>query len=196
MKHVKKFDEFLQDENPNTDPKKKPETGDAETTANAEAPKDEVPTAEKPEETPDAKGTEPSNTERPDEEPAEDPKGDDTETPASDAADDVNAEVEDDTEVDEGNKFSGAVAKAKEEGKTEFEFEGKTYKIKEGVSANAVADFESFLAENFQTYPSYNNMIGSEVLRNVPITHQVNLAVYGKENVVDQVLPGNETTEQ
>ena len=33
-------------------------------------------------------------------------------------------------EIDEGNAFSGAAAKAKEEGKDTFEFEGKTYDVK------------------------------------------------------------------
>jgi cytochrome oxidase Cu insertion factor (SCO1/SenC/PrrC family) len=40
--------------------------------------------------------------------------------------------MEDD--VEEGNEFTGALAKAKEEGKKEFEVDGKTYKVKEGVN--------------------------------------------------------------
>ena len=35
--------------------------------------------------------------------------------------------------VSEGNAFGDAVTKAKEEGKDEFEFQGKTYKVEEGV---------------------------------------------------------------
>jgi hypothetical protein len=183
MKHVKKFDEFLQDENPNVDPKKKPDTGAADTTATAEEPKtDVVPTAEKPAETPEAPGAEKPNTTSPDEEKKEDPKADASETPASDAADDANKEVEDETEVKEGNAFTAAMMKAKEEGLKEFEFNGKTYPIKE---AKDIASFGDFISENFALYPSYNNMLGSEVLRNVPINHDVNMAVYGRANVVN-----------
>jgi hypothetical protein len=184
MKHVKKFDEFLQDENPNVDPKKKPETGAADTTAAAVEPKtDAVPTAEKPEETPEAPGAEKPNTTSPDEEKKEDPKADASETPATDAADDTNKEVEDKTEVKEGNAFTAALMKAKEEGLKEFEFNGKKYPIKE---AKDIASFGDFISENFALYPSYNNMLGSEVLRNVPINHDVNMAVYGRANVVNQ----------
>lgn len=48
---------------------------------------------------------------------------------------------------------------------------------------------ECYIAENFALYPSYGNMIGSEVLRNVPITHQVNQSVYGRDYVIDQTAP-------
>jgi hypothetical protein len=184
MQHVKKFDEFLHDENPNVDPKKKPETGKADTTASAEEPKtDVVPTAEKPAETPEATGAEKPNTTSPDEEKKEDPKADASETPASDAADDANKKVEDETEVKEGNAFTAAMLKAKEEGLKEFEFNGRKYPIKE---AKDIAPFGDFISENFTLYPSYNNMLGSEVLRNVPITHDVNMSVYGRAYVVDQ----------
>ena len=37
----------------------------------------------------------------------------------------------DEDEVEEGNQFTGAMAKAKAEGKDEFEVDGKTYKVKE-----------------------------------------------------------------
>ena len=37
-------------------------------------------------------------------------------------------------EIEEGNAFSGALAKAKEEGKDEFEVDGKTYKVDEAES--------------------------------------------------------------
>lgn len=47
-----------------------------------------------------------------------------------------------------------------------------------------VKDFKEFLIENFALYPTYNNMLGSDAIRNTPITHQVNMSVYGKENVV------------
>ena len=35
--------------------------------------------------------------------------------------------------VEEGNEFTGALAKAKEEGKDEFEVDGKTYKVEEST---------------------------------------------------------------
>ena len=38
-----------------------------------------------------------------------------------------------DEEVEEGNEFSGALAKAKAEGKKEFEVDGKTYKVEEAM---------------------------------------------------------------
>ena len=41
---------------------------------------------------------------------------------------------EDDEDVEEGNAFGDAVAKAKESGETEFEVGGKTYKVRENWS--------------------------------------------------------------
>tara|TARA_B100001287_G_scaffold270320_1_gene268943 strand:- start:807 stop:1256 length:450 start_codon:yes stop_codon:yes gene_type:complete len=38
--------------------------------------------------------------------------------------------------VEEGNEFTGALAKAKEEGKDEFEVDGKTYKVEESTEDN------------------------------------------------------------
>lgn len=162
MKHVKNFQEFISKENPTADPEAEPTK----------------------------KGPESADTSSPEEDTADDPqpdteKAEDTDEPATDAADDVQDEVEDDTEVEEGNKFSGELKKAKEDGKDEFEVDGKTYKVKE----SSIKNFGQFLDENFALYPSYNNMIGSEVMRNVPITHQVNMSVYGKENVIDQEIP-------
>ena len=258
MKHVKKFDEFLQDTNPAADIKKKPETGAAETTATADAPAtDAVPTAEKPAEEPETKGAEASNTTSPDKEKMEDPKAKASETPASDAADDTAKKEEEETDIkvdeatvimdttdpksstlkrllkkhkvtmevvnnsgpgggnpeveltgdrkdlekvlasndgwgdadlkdyiEEGNAFTVAMLKAKEEGLKEFEFNGKKYPLKE---AKDIATFDEFISENFTLYnPSYNNMIGSDVLRTIPITHDVNMSVYGKAYVVDQ----------
>ena len=40
---------------------------------------------------------------------------------------------EEDSHVEEGNEFTGALAKAKEEGKDEFEVDGKTYKVEEST---------------------------------------------------------------
>ncbi len=42
--------------------------------------------------------------------------------------------VVEEEEIEEGNAFSGALAKAKEEGKDEFEVDGKTYKVDEAES--------------------------------------------------------------
>jgi len=39
----------------------------------------------------------------------------------------------DETEVEEGNEFTGALAKAKKQGKKEFEVDGKTYPVKESI---------------------------------------------------------------
>ena len=46
----------------------------------------------------------------------------------------------DEDEVEEGNKFSGELAKAKEEGKDEFEFDGKKYKVNESVELAECGD--------------------------------------------------------
>lgn len=197
MKHVKKFNEFLADENPNSDPNRTADTKAPET-PNVDSP--EKDTADEP--TPEPEKEAPS------------------EAPATEVADDTQKEAEDEAGVSEGNAFSGAVAKAKKEGKTEFEFKGKTFQVKEKASvtegnafSGAVAKakkegktefefegktyqikenegktimgFGDFIAENFALYPSYNNMVGSNVIRDIPITHQVNMSVYGKENVVD-----------
>lgn len=42
--------------------------------------------------------------------------------------------VVEESEIEEGNEFTGALAKAKEEGKDEFEVDGKTYKVEEAES--------------------------------------------------------------
>ena len=52
----------------------------------------------------------------------------DTEEPISKAAEDKK-KSETDEEVEEGNAFSGALEKAREEGKDEFEVDGETYKV-------------------------------------------------------------------
>ena len=46
----------------------------------------------------------------------------------------VEEEVVEEAEIEEGNEFTGALAKAKEEGKDEFEVDGKTYKVEEAES--------------------------------------------------------------
>jgi hypothetical protein len=42
------------------------------------------------------------------------------------------------SEMEEGNAFTGALAKAKEAGKDEFKFNGKTYKVKESETKESV----------------------------------------------------------
>ena len=84
-------------------------------------------------------------------------------------------------DANEGNAFSKALKDARDKGLKEFEFEGKKYKVFEGN----LEELSAFLSENFTLYPSYNNMVGSEVLRNIPITHQVNMAVYGQAYVIE-----------
>jgi hypothetical protein len=56
-------------------------------------------------------------------------KDDDQEKDGSFEGEDLKEE-----ELEEGNAFSGALAKAKEEGKDEFEVDGKTYKVEEAES--------------------------------------------------------------
>ena len=46
----------------------------------------------------------------------------------------------DEDEVEEGNQFTGAMAKAKAEGKDEFEVDGKTYKVKESKDKDEKKD--------------------------------------------------------
>jgi hypothetical protein len=45
-------------------------------------------------------------------------------------------------EVGEGNEFSGALAKARAEGKKEFEVDGKKYTVKEDININVTANGE------------------------------------------------------
>tara|TARA_Y100000589_G_scaffold309417_1_gene326920 strand:- start:10480 stop:12183 length:1704 start_codon:yes stop_codon:yes gene_type:complete len=55
---------------------------------------------------------------------------------------------ESDDELEEGNKFSGELAKAKKEGKDEFEVDGKTYKVKESRKFSKKQLMENFLKKN------------------------------------------------
>jgi hypothetical protein len=162
MKHIKKFEDYIASQNPAADSQAEPKE----------------------------KSPEAANTESPAEDSASDSEAEPetaktSETPAEDAAEEV--EDKEDESLEEGNAFCKVLAKAKSEGLEEFEFNGKTYKVEESANeSQRVSRFGEFLHENFALYPSYNNMLGSEVMRNVPITHQVNLSVYGKENVIDQ----------
>ena len=60
-------------------------------------------------------------------------------TPIKDAEDEVLVSEE---EVGEGNEFSGALAKARAEGKKEFEVDGKKYTVKEDINLNVTANGE------------------------------------------------------
>lgn len=66
----------------------------------------------------------------------------------------ANTETE---EVEEGNAFGAAVVKAKEAGETEFEFEGKTYKVEEELAAtkeepvDAMEAYKNSITEKLNT---------------------------------------------
>jgi hypothetical protein len=60
-------------------------------------------------------------------------------TPIKDAEDEVLVSEE---EVGEGNEFSGALAKARADGKKEFEVDGKKYTVKEDININVSANGE------------------------------------------------------
>jgi hypothetical protein len=64
-------------------------------------------------------------------------------------ADEVKAnEAEIDEDPNEGNEFSGALAKAKEEGKDEFEVDGKKYKVKEAeIEEGRMSDLHQHISE-------------------------------------------------
>jgi len=108
---------------------------------------------------------------------------------SDDEDDDDEDDDDEDDDANEGNKFVKALKDARDQGLKEFDFEGKTYKVFEGDAKG----LEKFLSENFTLYPSYNNMIGSEVMRNVPITHQINMAVYGRAYVIEMPKNQNNT---
>ncbi len=55
--------------------------------------------------------------------------------------------MEEQGETEEGNAFSGALAKAKEEGKSSFEVDGKTYEVKEGQVFPEKSDDHDFLSK-------------------------------------------------
>lgn len=55
---------------------------------------------------------------------------------------------ESDEPVEEGNAFTGALAKAKEEGKDEFEVDGKTHKVEESKRFSKKQLMENFLNKN------------------------------------------------
>lgn len=88
--------------------------------------------------------------------------------------------------------FGNAISAALENAETSFSFDGKTYRVFEEDSQG----LQTFLSENFALYPSYNNMIGSDVMRSIPITHQVNMTVYGRAYVIEvPVIPPVDVTE-
>ena len=55
--------------------------------------------------------------------------------------------MEEQGETEEGNAFSGALAKAKEEGKSSFKVDGKTYEVKEGQVFPEKSDDHDFLSK-------------------------------------------------
>ena len=55
---------------------------------------------------------------------------------------------ESDDELEEGNAFTGALAKAKKEGKDEFEVDGKTHKVEESKTYSKKRLLENFLKKN------------------------------------------------
>ncbi len=62
---------------------------------------------------------------------------------------DVTLKLDENEEVvDEGNAFTGALAKAKEEGKDEFEVDGKTHKVEESRKFSKKQLMENFLKKN------------------------------------------------
>ena len=54
--------------------------------------------------------------------------------------DESSCSEDDEDEVEEGNAFGAAVTKAKEDGETEFEVDGKTYKVRENWSKITLAE--------------------------------------------------------
>jgi hypothetical protein len=58
---------------------------------------------------------------------------------------------ESDDELEEGNAFTGALAKAKEEGKDEFEVDGKTHKVEESKRFSKKQLMENFLNKNINS---------------------------------------------
>ena len=60
-------------------------------------------------------------------------------TPIKDVEDEV---MVGEAEVEEGNEFSGALAKARADGKKEFEVDGKKYTVKEDININVSANGE------------------------------------------------------
>jgi hypothetical protein len=58
---------------------------------------------------------------------------------------------ESDDELEEGNAFTGALAKAKEEGEKEFEVDGKTHKVEESKRFSKKQLMENFLKKNINT---------------------------------------------
>lgn len=79
----------------------------------------------------------------------------------------------DEEDTNEGNEFSGELAKAKAQGKKEFEVDGKKYQVKE----NAVQQ----LAE------SEDNPVASAIARRIMMQHTDVLAKHGPQKVLDAI---------
>ena len=67
-------------------------------------------------------------------------EGEDTEEFIGEESGCYSEEDEEEEEVEEGNAFGAAVTKAKEDGDTEFEVDGKTYKVRENWSKVTLAE--------------------------------------------------------
>ena len=92
-------------------------------------------------------------------------------------ADDVKAnEAEIDEDPNEGNEFSGALAQAKEEGKDEFEVDGKKYKVKEaeveeGRMSDLAQEIDEVIADmeaDMELFP-FTNEFRNEVMKSYNI---------------------------
>jgi len=91
--------------------------------------------------------------------------------------DDVKAnEAEIDEDPNEGNEFSGALAQAKEEGKDEFEVDGKKYKVKEaeveeGRMSDLAQEIDEVIADmeaDMELFP-FTNEFRNEVMKSYNI---------------------------
>lgn len=82
----------------------------------------------------------------------------------------------DEEDTNEGNEFSGELAKAKAQGKDEFEVDGKKYQVKEG-EGNAVQQ----LAE------AEDSPVASAIARRIMMQHTDVLAKHGPQKVLDAI---------
>jgi len=70
-------------------------------------------------------------------------------------------------EVEEGNEFSGALAKAKASGAKEFEVDGKRYTVKEDINVNITASGEEDALNLFRKLAGMREVEAQPALRNV-----------------------------
>lgn len=94
-------------------------------------------------------------------EPTVDADGEEVEGEVEDVEADLDLEGEGDAEgeeIEEGNAFGDAVTKAKEAGESEFEFDGKTYKVEED-KVEEIEATEEEVEESNDTLDTYKNSI-------------------------------------